>query len=260
MKELITTDLGGQPVYFKDFEFIQEQIRELAKTSMGLEDNSIVTLMNKATINVSTDGYTIEVVTEGWAWYNGEMFRVPVQSATGSSPNVAKWRIKEEWDSRGLKTFKDETVGAKNVYLVRTLELGYYSSGAEGVLFSTTKFPHDYSPWTKLALGTYWADFTTFTEYPGFWYRKNAQGHLELMVAIYNTQTLASSNYSTIGVLPEGYRPKNIIKKHISPDTYSSNHIYWYWSIYPNGEITFYTSNLNTPGRIMDTFIIILEQ
>ncbi len=260
MKKLITDDLGGHPVYFKDFEFIQEQIRELAKTSMGLENNSVVTLMNNATINVSTDGYTIEVVTEGWAWYNNEMFRVPVQEATGSSPNIAKWRIKEEWDSRGLKTFKDETVGDKNVYLVRTLELGYYASGAEGILFSTTKFPHDYTPWTQLTLGAYWANITIATEYQGFWYRKNAQGHLELIIAIYNTQGSASSNYSNIGTLPEGYRPKNTIKKHMSPNTFNSNHVYWLFIINPTGEIEFFTSNLNTPGKIQDTFIIILEQ
>jgi hypothetical protein len=201
MKKLITTDLGGHPVYFKDFEFIQEQIRELALSTLGDLDDTIVTILNGGSYQVSTDGYTIDVLTEGWAYHAGEFFYIPVHSVTGSGTDVAKWVIVETNDPRGLKTFQDTTVGQKNVYLVRTLQVAFVPSPASGVDFSLTE---------ERIKSTEWQSATAQSPFFGtFQYRLDTLGRLELIgyVDIYDTIT----NEATLYVLPIGYRPSYII-------------------------------------------------
>lgn len=139
MKKLITTDLGGQPFYYKDFEFAQEQIRELAKANFGHLQSGIVNIVNGADYTISTDGYTVDITSEGWAWYNGEYYYIPTQSATGATPNLLKWVVEETFDPRGLKTFSETTVGEKEVYQVSTLKLAYLPSAVAAPLFSQTR-------------------------------------------------------------------------------------------------------------------------
>jgi hypothetical protein len=224
MKNLITTDLGGHPVYFKDFEFVQEQIRELVSASFGHLDSTIVTVLNGCEVTISTDGYTIEV-TEGWAYYDGEMFYIPAQSATGSSPNVAKWRISESWDSRGLKTFRSETVGDKNVYQVRQLQIGYYASASEGVLFSSTVLPTRETDWASISIQSPFSGTLR--------YRKNLFGHLEIQGVVDN-----GSNNHLIGILPEGFRPSSTLR--IGVPVLSGTG-FGHLEINASGEITYYS-------------------
>jgi len=197
MKKLITTDLGGHPVYFKDFEFVQEQIRELAKSTFGHLDPTIVNILNGGSYQVSTDGFTIDVLTEGWAYYQGEFFYIPVHSATGSGTDVAKWNIVESYDARGLKTFKDATVGDKNVYLVRQLQVSFVPPASGGADFSLTKEANKETPWQT---ATVQSPFTGT-----FQYRLNKDGNLQLKGTVINDN---SFDYSLVlFVLPVGFRP-----------------------------------------------------
>lgn len=139
MKKILTEVLGGQPVKFVDFEFIQEQIRELIASAFGNLDPLKITILSGFDYTLSTDGYTFEVIKEGFAYYNNEYYYIPTQAITGSSPNVLKWVVSTSYDSRGLKTFKDTAVGDKDVYEVKQLTLAYLPSSADEILFSETK-------------------------------------------------------------------------------------------------------------------------
>ena len=196
MKKLLTTDLGGQPVYFKDFEFIQEQIRELTKATIGYLDTSKITILNGATFNLSTDGFTIDVLTEGWAYYQGEYFYIPVHSVTGSGTEVPKWNIVETYDSRGLKTFQDTSVGDKDVYLLRQLKISYVEPAVGGILFSETEYANMESSWTGITVQSPWAESESFN------YRKNKTGQLELYGVVYGAGVI-----QPIGILPSEHTP-----------------------------------------------------
>lgn len=195
MKKFITSDLGGHPIYMEDLEFLQEQIRELAEAAFGYCDPAIVTVLNGCEVTVSGDGYTI-TVTEGWAVYDNEFYYIPAQEATGSAGEVAKWRIAEAYDSRGLKTFADPAVGNKNTYLVRTLSLDFYPVISDGILFSDTVIYGSNLAWQEASVNS---------PYTGtFKYRVTREKKLEIL----GTIGLASSNFSTaIFVFDEDYWP-----------------------------------------------------
>ena len=240
MKKLITTDLGGQPVYFKDFEFVQEMIRELAKSALGFNSDSIITILNGATYDLATDGYTIDILTEGWGWYNGEMFYIPVQSATGSNPNVLKWNITETNDPRGLKTFSDDTVGDKDVYLVRTLTLSYVPAAAGGVLFSATK---------QINFETNWSAVSPQAPWNGqFKYRINNAGDLEIAGTLTNAGA-ATVHAGVIYVFPEAYWPKIDLSLPVS--TVSGTGISGELLLKTNGELIYYNQLYTTSVEIM---------
>lgn len=236
MKKLITTDLGGQPVYFKDFEFIQEMIRELAKAALGHNDSTKVTVLNSFQYSLSTDGYTVNVTVAGWAYYQGEMFYVPIQSVTGSSPDVLKWVILESNDSRGLKTFKDETVGDKEVYKIRTLKLEYLPSTNTSPNFSNTVLPITTYPWTTATLNSGWESSPdNGINRPGLKYRINSMGDLELIGAIRHTGLILGA--SIVAVLPEGFRPNKREYFKVGHIDYSPLNCF----VNTNGEIVFVT-------------------
>lgn len=235
MKKLITGDLGGHPVYFKDFEFIQEQIRELAKAAFGHCDPAIVTVLNGCEVTISTDGYTCGL-TEGWAVYDNEFFYIPAQTATGSNPEVIKWIVTESWDSRGLKTFSDPAVGNKDVYKIRQLYIDYVASGSPGILFSSTVFNNRSSFWTELTVNSPWIVDEPIN------YRLNERGKLEIKGFIHYASGIGTA---VIGVLPEGFRPTNYVYMPANNFLLAGYFTPAVIEYYPNGNITladFYTT------------------
>lgn len=243
MKKLITADLGGHPVYFKDFEFIQEQIRELALANFGGFDDTIITVLNSVVFDIATDGFTIEVTTAGWAYYNGEMFYVPLQSATGSAPNILKWTVNEANDPRGLKTFKEESVGDKNVYLVRTLLLGYYPAVAPGIDFDDTGIPPALTDWTEVIYQGAWRIPTSppADSDIALKYRINGLGQLEIIGTVEANDDPQGTMPATdiIGILEEWAFPA---KERWFQITLNYNDKKSFaCSLAPNGELRFHS-------------------
>lgn len=199
MKKLITTDLGGHPIKFSDFEFIQEQIRELAQAIFATLPNNTIVILQGAQATVSGDGYTIDI-TEGFGYYNGEYYYIPEHQATGSSPNVAKWRVNERWDARGSKKFRD-IVSNIDVYKIRELKVGFYAPAEEGVLFSTTWFNYQASEWATIALSGDWSG--------NLYYRINRQGKLELKANYLDNSNNTNHNGEILCTLPASFRPSS---------------------------------------------------
>ena len=237
MKKLITTDLGGQPVYFKDFEFIQEQIRELLGATYDKLDSTKVTVLNSATFDLSTDGYTLDVLTAGWAYYAGEYFYIPVHSATGSGTDVPKWNIVETYDSRGLKTFSDTGVGDKDVYLVRQLHVSYVPPASGGVLYSETEAIPMATDWVNIAAQSPWSSGS-------FYYRLNELGHLEIHGACTATVSTAVDGV-VIFVLPEGFRPSGEVLKSAAVQYNTGRFAQITYAT--NGEVIFYSDDIADP-------------
>ena len=125
MKKLITEGLGGHPVKYKDFEFIQEMIREVVKSfSMMAPSNNVVVMSG---CKVTTDGSVLNM-GKGAVIYDNELFMVSAQSIEKQDPeHVAQWFIKETNDARGEKTFKSGLT--KQVFLIREFEIRYAADG-----------------------------------------------------------------------------------------------------------------------------------
>lgn len=137
MKKLITDDLGGHPVYFKDFEFVQEQIRELAQATFGFLSDTIVTILSGCEVEVDSSGTA--TLSEGWVYYDGELFQVDAAEIYRESADyVLKWYIQTSYDSRGAKEFKDES--NHSVYAVRKMVLIYKAESVAGALFSESEY------------------------------------------------------------------------------------------------------------------------
>jgi len=241
MKKLITTDLGGHPVYYTDFEFVQEMIRELVEGVYGYLDEAKVTILKGCELTISTDGYTISV-TEGYAFYDGEIFHISAHESTGETPEVAKWIVSEDYDSRGTKTFKNETV--KDVYLVRELVIDYLPAVSSGVLVSETEYINQSTDWADMSVQS---PFHTLTGANKARYRINKSNQLEIKGMIYSDYPV--SNGTVIGTLPEGYRP-SILSMH--PVASSGSRI-GYIQIGTSGEIRFY--NPISYSAVVELFI-----
>ncbi len=182
MKKLLTNELGGHPFYFKDLEFLQEQVRELTKANFGRNLDADVTILHGGKITVSTDGYTVSV-TAGYAYYNGQYYYIPAHESTGSSPDVAKWVVEQSYDPRGLKKFFEPSVGYKDVYLVETLMVAFLPTSVAGVPISDTKFLDNSTPWEKMTPEGSWinppAPAPPFPLFDGIYVRRNYEGNLE---------------------------------------------------------------------------------
>jgi len=209
MKQLKTTDMGGHPIYYTDFEFIQEQIRELAEASFKhLVSTTNVLILNSVEWTISTDGYTIEITRAGWAFYNGEYFYVPLHAATGASPSVAKWQIVETYDPRGHKKFYETSVGYRDVYNVRTLQVAFLPVAISAPLFIDTELAHP----PPVIIETAWVIATLQSPYltVGYpfemRYRKNQNGDLQLYGIA--TSSLSTLHNVVMFVLPLEFRPQ----------------------------------------------------
>ncbi len=241
MKQLITTDLGGHPIKYKDFEFLQEQIRELVNATFGQLDWTKVTVLRGCTITVSSDGYTI-TVTDGFAFYNGFYYHVPAHSITGTTPQVAKWIVAYSYDSRGLKTFKDTS--QKNVYKIDELKLAFVNSADTGVAIADT------------IMSTKKTDWVTVTNLPTGWnvhepimYRLNSNGDLQIKGKCYMDDSTESVGF----VLPVGFRPQKNTIIPVAKWGPAPTDV-WYVTINANGEFLW---DIATMGFILNHTIIL---
>lgn len=122
MKWIKSLLLGGQPVKYDDFDFaVKEAMSDLAKAVFGfLPSTTKVCVLNGCDVTIDGSDLTM---TAGWVYYNNEVFQVDTVNIEKDVGEVAVWQMVESYDSRGNKTFKDETV--QDTYLVRKFTVVY---------------------------------------------------------------------------------------------------------------------------------------
>lgn len=203
MKKLITSDTDGHPIYFRDLEFIQEQIRELTKASFGhLGDNKIYVLTG---CNISTDAAGTITVGEGMVYYNGETFIVEAHQAYPSSDTEkAVWQIEEANDPRGEKKFKNGIT--RQVYLVRKMRVQYMQSVTALPISETqTIEKQQRGEWQELTLQT---GFESVPGHKTLSIRKDILGNVHLIGRVDEKVGIAHwFDDEIICNIPEQFRP-----------------------------------------------------
>lgn len=167
MKKIITDGLGGHPVKFLDFEFVQEQIREIITAEFGSFPSNKVVVVSGCSITTDESDTSI---TAGYVVYGGELYAVAAKSIQKTSlEQQAKWRIVTNTDTRGNKTFADGS--QKSVYVNKQMEIFYVFHYEDGIPVSETESRDKYVGGVPIGSIVLWSG----TEIPAGWALCNGQ-------------------------------------------------------------------------------------
>ncbi len=124
MNQLKTTDLGGFPFVLDDLRWTADGIKEaiaghLLPIIEFLGDSNSMIILNGCVATVTVDDF--RHVSEGFIFWNNEVFHVPAQSVFSPDSENANLILETQFDVAGDKvTFLGGTI---NAYEVRTLKL-----------------------------------------------------------------------------------------------------------------------------------------
>lgn len=174
MNRLVTTDLGGFPLFLNDARFLDEAIREvLSAGTLAWGDPAgfyIISGCEKTDI-IGPGGIPQYQIAAGYVALGGEVFRVNAHVLTALLPGAGTeyhWVVTESYASDGDKIFKDGS--AHQTHLQRRAKVVLAAPPAgdylpmEGVRLETliTRRALDLggteeNPWLNPTLGTGWA-------------------------------------------------------------------------------------------------------
>lgn len=260
MNKLITTNNGGFPFTLDDLRWLENGLTDALKGIVNHVSSTEVLILSGCEYNEQQLSDTDQLVmTAGYVYFNGEIYKVDAVNATLSSGNTFYWDLKVTNDPAGNLTFED--TNTYDVYQIREFEVKQAASVPAGkvevtdekTIFSVFRDKLRSSSSFDSPMNSYNPGYSDVLLSP-FSYCLSSDNIVHLTGRINGTGLLSSNN---IGVIKNEIKPSNnvLLVAHIYNPNSNKLVGYGRLEILNTGAVWFYPDVVS--GNSVDDHLII---